>query len=143
MTEEITLKSGGLLALLYKTLTCGHELPRSTTIKMESVYPYIPEIAVEYEIASNKKSKLANLEVTVTDSPQADRILKVKLHPYGRLPANFSARWVPALTGMQQTNGRPSEFTKNLGHTHSWGNNGNRLFKFSPTPLVLFGDQHE
>lgn len=115
LTEEITLKSGGSLALLYKTLTAGLTLPRSTTIKMDSVYPYIPEVAVEYEIASNKKSKLANLQISVTDPPNADRILTVRIQPNGRLPANFSARWVPALSGFQQTPGRPSEFSRNLG----------------------------
>ena len=115
LTEEITLRSGGTLALLYKTITQGQELPRSTVIKMDSVYSCIPEISVEYELASSKKPKIANLAISVTDSESSDRILTVRVQPYGRLPNNFSLRWIPALTGFQQTVGRPSVFTSNLG----------------------------
>ncbi len=61
LTELITLKRGGALALFYETLT-GKPILTERKVKMRDVYPYIRDISAEYRIATNKVANLASIE---------------------------------------------------------------------------------
>jgi len=111
LTEEITLKRGGALALLYKTLT-DHSINSAKTISMGDVYPYIPEIGIEYEIATKKKCKLAHIDFNISKSNR-ETILYAKLRMDSRFPPGVTKQHVPALLGFSQQSN--NIFTRNLG----------------------------
>jgi len=61
LTEEVTLKKGGALALFYETLT-GKLVVKERVIKMGDIYPYLSDVSAEYKLATNHDSDIVALE---------------------------------------------------------------------------------
>ncbi|MFH1486809.1 MAG: hypothetical protein ABIH46_12125 [Chloroflexota bacterium] len=60
LTECITLRQGGALALFYETLA-GTSIGSDREIAMRDIYPFIAGISAEYTLATGEEAKLASI----------------------------------------------------------------------------------
>jgi len=111
-TDEIRLRPGGALALLYKTLT-DTEITNDRTLKMGNIYGFMPEIGVEYQTLTGAVSQLSHMYYSHTLNRDGEVIAKVEVGDQTHLPKGFSQRWVAALSGYKKQS--RTVFTKNLG----------------------------
>ena len=94
LTDKIEIYTDGVLALYYKTLT-DLAIPSRRKISMKEVYCTIPEISVEYMIATDAAPYIANLELMHENTGTNRRFhLHVKTMPQ-ELVTNFNKRWIP------------------------------------------------
>ena len=98
-TEEITLKAGGALNLLYETLT-GVSITNDRVVKMGDVYALIRDISAEYTIAAGQPASLAILKFATEEAPRGFRV-RVKAVP--RNPRLIlTTKRLPCLTGFRK-----------------------------------------
>jgi hypothetical protein len=64
LTEEVTLKRGGAIPLLYETLTATR-FPGEQVIRMQDIYPYITDVGGEFHLAASRPARLAALQLSV------------------------------------------------------------------------------
>jgi len=84
LTEYIEIHKGGAIPLLYKTIT-GNTFPimskkRKRKVLLSEIYPLIPDISVEYNLASHKPSNLIGFQISY-DQYQPGRFASVIRFP--------------------------------------------------------------
>jgi hypothetical protein len=107
LTEKITLKKGGTLPLFYKTVT-GRAIANDTPLRLDGIYPYIWDISTEYQMASGRPPKIAELRFDGV-SMRGGRRIRVLLG----LPSGLSiprVRQLKALVGFEKDPAEPRAF---------------------------------
>lgn len=106
LTETITLKKGGALALFYQTLMAV-PWPADRIVSMAEVYPYMADIAQEYSMATGKKAKVAQFEFSSTPPIRGRVRVRVKVH-HPKLPTPLKPRQVSGCRGLRPDASDPS-----------------------------------
>jgi hypothetical protein len=104
LTEFVTLKRGGAIALLYETLL-GKAWQSDRRIQMKDVYPFMTDVSHEYRLASDRTSELATLQFEDLSQPRKRIRLRVKILPYDDAKA-LSPRAIPGMHGFRPTSER-------------------------------------
>jgi len=68
LTEEIRIRRGGALPLLYETLT-GTRIRSDIKLRMADVYPYVAGVGAEYQLASGRMAQMAELSLSSLSTP--------------------------------------------------------------------------
>lgn len=110
LTEEITLKKGGALALFYETLT-GRPIAKERLIKMRDVYPYIVDISAEYRIATGRDANIVGLEFkAIPANDKGEFRLRVRTFPRD-VNQDISVKSLAVLRGFTKNKGEKNQFT--------------------------------
>ncbi len=64
-TEAIKIKTKGAIPLVYEIIT-GHKIAKDVTVQMRDVYPYIPNVTVEWNMATSDESRMFGVHFSVS-----------------------------------------------------------------------------
>jgi len=80
LTEFIVIHKGGAIPLLYKTIT-GKTISKNHNIYLSDIYPFIPDISVEYSLATKKPASLAVIEFSTEHNNLGQVVPCIKFIP--------------------------------------------------------------
>jgi len=104
LTDSVTVKKGGALALFYKTLT-NQDIEKDRLFKLRDVYPLVPGVSSEFEIVSGSLQSPLYLEFT---GKVESGILQIEVEAFTidsnskKKPFNGNVRSIPPLKGFRK-----------------------------------------
>ena len=105
LTEDVIIKKGGAIPLLYRTLT-GVTISSDVSVRLGEMYSYMFDVGAEYTLATGEGSRLAGIAMALAVSPTG---LVPTVHVYR--PGQTVARAeVKLLVGWTKDPTKPNHF---------------------------------
>jgi len=98
-TQKVTLRRDGVLGLFYRTLTGENWVSRATTLTMANVYPFIDQIAADYQFVTGKSAKVVKVVFAPERESDFYRLLCVHQKASPPLPSEDNLNFYSALKG--------------------------------------------